>query len=194
MALQGSHPPDDEGHDEISEAHPALHPSITCVPVTPGVNTSGHSSYFQTSRPSTANPEGSPWKASSDFASHEDSAAPSSENPPDSPTQAAAGARTGAELLRRLSLVDTVKPEVVDSDPRAVHPGLNLTGGLISATFCIPHAVTFRGGADWVCHLYFLFKGVADVSSISNQGVVHPRSSTPSRTSPLRRRLGTILS
>lgn len=150
MALQGGHHPDDDGHDVFSEAHPALHPSITSIPVTPGVNNSGRSNYFQTSAPSTADPEGPHWNANSYFAPHEDSVAPSSDNPPESPSQAAAGARTGAELLRRFSLVDSIKPEVADSDPRAVHPALNLTGGLISATFCIPHAVTFRGGADWV--------------------------------------------
>jgi len=151
MALQAGHSPENDGHDVSSEAHPALHPSITSIPVTPGVDTSGQSNYFQTSAPSTANTEdGSHWNANSYFAPREDSAAPSSKNPPDSPSQAAAGARTGAELLRRLSLVDIIKPEVADSDPRAVHPSLNLTGRLISATFAIPHALTFRGGADWV--------------------------------------------
>ena len=154
MASQGGPPPDDDGHDVVSEAHPALHPSITSIPVTPGVDTLGQSNYFQNSAPSTANTEGPHWNANSYFAPTEDSAAPSSApssvEPPDSPSQAAAGARTGAELLRRFSLVDAVKPEVTDSDPRVVHPALNLTGGLISSTFCIPHAVTFRGGADWV--------------------------------------------
>lgn len=146
-----SQAPDDDAHGVFSEADPALDPSITSISVTPGVNTSGRSNYFQTtSGPPTGNPEESHWNANSQFAPDEDSPAQSSENPPDSPSRAAAGARTGAELLRRLSLVDATRPEVADSDPRAVYPGLNLTGGLISATFCIPHTVTFRAGADWV--------------------------------------------
>lgn len=150
MVLQVGQPPDNEGHDVPSESHPALHPSITSIPVTPGVSTSGRSNYFQTSAPPTADPDGPQWNVNSYFAPHGDSTVPSSDNPPDSPSQAAAGARTGAELLRRFSLVDTTKPEAADTDPRALHPGLNLTGRLISATFCIPHAVTFRGRADWV--------------------------------------------
>src|SRR5271156_2014666 len=42
----------------------------------------------------------------------------------DSPSEAAKGARTGAELLRRLSLVDIAQTEIFDIDPRASHPGL----------------------------------------------------------------------
>jgi trehalose 6-phosphate synthase/phosphatase len=72
-----------------------------------------------------------------------------SETRPDSPVKLPREPAL-VQSSRRLSLVDSSRPEILDIDPRAVHPGLNLTGGLISATFCIPHAVEFRSGADWV--------------------------------------------
>ncbi|OCK84490.1 glycosyltransferase family 20 protein [Lepidopterella palustris CBS 459.81] len=133
--------------------HPALHPSITSVPVTPGVHLSGHSAYIE--------PENSPqdaglpfddsrtisgpqWSANSYFA-------PKDQARSSSPTEAAAGARTGEELLRRLSLVGdpTAKRDFVDLDPRAAHPGLNLSGGVISVTFCVPYHIGFSPGLDW---------------------------------------------
>jgi hypothetical protein len=36
-------------------------------------------------------------------------------------------------------------------DPRAANPSLGLSGGVISATFCIPHALQFTKGSEWVC-------------------------------------------
>jgi len=192
MALPKDNSPNG-GHDPFSEAHPALHPSITFIPVTPGVQSLGRSSYMQDSNSSDRNNEGPRWNADSSFAPVEEESTYSySETRPDSPSKAAAGARTGAELLRRLSLVDSSRPEILDIDPRAVHPGLNLTGGLISATFCIPHAVEFRSGADWV-RSSEPYVGMADFTRISNRDVVPRRSSIPSPTSPLLRRLGIIL-
>lgn len=69
---------------------------------------------------------------------------------PGSPVEAVKGVKSGKELLRRLSLVDQVKPEVLDIDPSAVHPGLNLSGRVISAAICIPYKLGHRAGADWV--------------------------------------------
>ena len=69
---------------------------------------------------------------------------------PDSPTRAASGSRSSAELLRRLSLVDSDCPSTPEVDPRAAYPALNLSGRIISATFCIPHSLGFRSGQDWV--------------------------------------------
>jgi trehalose 6-phosphate synthase/phosphatase len=53
------------------------------------------------------------------------------------------------DLLRRLSLTSEspMSPEV---DPRVEHPGLNLSGRLISASFCIPYKLNFQSGSDWV--------------------------------------------
>lgn len=65
------------------------------------------------------------------------------------PVQAARKASSGMELLRRLSLTSdtSMSPEI---DPRVEHPGLNLSGRLISATFCIPYKLNFQSGSDWV--------------------------------------------
>ncbi len=139
--------------DSFSDIHPALHPSITNVPVTPGVALSGKSSYFQ-SPPISPTLRRTPQpfsSAGSNFSPSKRDADPPNRLP-DSPTHVVDGARTGAELLRRLSLIDGVhkKPELVDLDPRAAHPGLQLSGGVISVTFCIPHSVGFKEGADWV--------------------------------------------
>jgi trehalose 6-phosphate synthase/phosphatase len=58
---------------------------------------------------------------------------------------------SGQELLRRLSLVGNASPMTPEVDPRAQHPGLNLSGRMISASFCIPYKLYFQAGSDWVC-------------------------------------------
>ncbi|KAF2807930.1 uncharacterized protein BDZ99DRAFT_420584 [Mytilinidion resinicola] len=140
----------DDKHQD--DAHPALHPSITSVPVTPGVHLAGHSAYIEPDQAeqSTQLPfdeqatPGPQWNANSYFA-------PKDKPRPASPTEAAAGARSGEDLLRKLSLIgDTVgKPDLADVDPRAAHPGLNLSGGVISATFCVPYQIGYSPGLDW---------------------------------------------
>lgn len=71
---------------------------------------------------------------------------------PETPAAAASGAKSGEELLRRLSLVDATPPTVPESIPQQAHPGLHLTGRVISATFCIPYKLGFRPNSDnpWV--------------------------------------------
>lgn len=66
------------------------------------------------------------------------------------------GKRTssGQELLRRLSLMGDASPMSPEIDPRAHHPGLNLSGRLISAAFCIPYKLYFKSGSDWVCNAF----------------------------------------
>jgi trehalose 6-phosphate synthase/phosphatase len=138
-------PPSDGNPPEPDDVHPALDPSITTVPVTPGISTDGGSSYVQTN--SQSNRVGTPnWNTSSYFAP-----SPSDlQGTQSSPAEVAKGARTGAELLRRLSLIDIAKAEEVDVDPRTVHPGLHLSGNVISANFTIPYNVELRFGGDWV--------------------------------------------
>jgi len=68
---------------------------------------------------------------------------------PSSPVDVAKGARSGRELLRRLSLVDSYGTESVDIDPRTAHPGLRLSGNIISATFCIPYQLTHDPKGGW---------------------------------------------
>ena len=67
-----------------------------------------------------------------------------------SPVQAARRASSGMDLLRRLSLTSE-SATLPQLDPRVEHPGLNLSGRLISATFCIPYKLNFQTGSDWVC-------------------------------------------
>jgi trehalose 6-phosphate synthase/phosphatase len=63
---------------------------------------------------------------------------------------------SGQELLRRLSLAGDASPMSPEVDPRAQHPGLNLSGRLISAAFCIPYKLYFQSGSDWVCGAFLL--------------------------------------
>jgi trehalose 6-phosphate synthase/phosphatase len=65
------------------------------------------------------------------------------------PVQTARKASSGMELLRRLSLTSDA-PTSPETDPRVQHPGLRLSGRLISAAFCIPYKIGFRSGSDWV--------------------------------------------
>lgn len=70
---------------------------------------------------------------------------------PISPAEAASGAASGPELLRRLSLVGATSPDSpVVTDPRSAHPGLHLSGRIISAAFCIPYRLSFSPESDWV--------------------------------------------
>ncbi|KAL1995414.1 hypothetical protein VTN49DRAFT_1601 [Thermomyces lanuginosus] len=69
---------------------------------------------------------------------------------PISPAEAASGAASGPELLRRLSLVGATSPDSpVVTDPRSAHPGLHLSGRIISAAFCIPYRLSFSPESDW---------------------------------------------
>jgi trehalose 6-phosphate synthase/phosphatase len=65
------------------------------------------------------------------------------------PVQTAKKASSGMDLLRRLSLTSDA-PTSPEMDPRVQHPGLRLSGRLISAAFCIPYKIGFRSGSDWV--------------------------------------------
>jgi trehalose 6-phosphate synthase/phosphatase len=119
-----------EGQESI---HPGLRPSLTAVPVTPGILPGEYVS------------EDSPSYFAHDISRLQKAMA-------QSPGDAAAGARSNQEVLRRMSL--TGGPKRKDSlneiDPRAANPSLGLSGGIISATFCIPYSLQFRKGADWV--------------------------------------------
>ncbi|PLB51733.1 putative alpha,alpha-trehalose-phosphate synthase subunit Tps2 [Aspergillus steynii IBT 23096] len=66
---------------------------------------------------------------------------------PATPAQAAKDAKTGSELLRRLSLRGA--PPVLEAHPREQYPSLNLSGRIISAAFCIPYKLYLRQGHGW---------------------------------------------
>lgn len=88
------------------------------------------------------------WNANSYFAPKSSSATPAF-SMPRSPGEAAKGAKTSRDILRRLSLVDAERPEVLDVVTTAAYPALQLTGNVISATVCIPYKVGYRSESDW---------------------------------------------
>jgi hypothetical protein len=136
--------------------HAALHSRNTSDPVTPGVHLSGQSAYIDVTSsehntdlpfdPETATP-GPQWNANSYFAPR---GTPASR--PDSPSELTKGAKTAEELLRRLSLAHdpSMKKDLADVDPRAAHPNLHLSGGIISAAFCVPYNIGFAPDLEWV--------------------------------------------
>lgn len=144
--------PDNEGSEsfESRDEHPALHPSITSVPVTPGfgMNEDHEPAKRKNAKlpfdPETAEP-GPSWGVNSYFPKLD------GQDRASSPTEQAAGARTGEDLPRRLSVVSdsSKKYDLADVDPRAAHPGLNLSGKLISATFAVPYNLGYAKGNDW---------------------------------------------
>lgn len=115
------------------------------IPVTPGIS---HFSYLD--------PMNATHLSSRNIASetrHNSSTAESNESRrPISPTEAARGAKTGEELLRRLSLAAQRSPDAapVDVDPRSGHEGLSLSGHVISATFTVPYKIAHKPGEAWV--------------------------------------------
>ena len=71
---------------------------------------------------------------------------------PSSPSEVAAGARSPEDLLRRLSLA-TQRPthsEITGPNPRTTYPGLELSGNVISATFCVPYRISHGSSGKWV--------------------------------------------
>ncbi|KAL4919109.1 glycosyltransferase family 20-domain-containing protein [Aspergillus aurantiobrunneus] len=66
---------------------------------------------------------------------------------PYAPSEVAQHANSGSQLLRRLSLKEVLTLRAGDFQQQ--YPGLNLTGRIISAAFCIPHKLYFRAGQDW---------------------------------------------
>ena len=120
------------------DGHPGLRTSLTKVPVTPGIGLGEYNS--------SGSATDEPSYFTHDIANLRNSMA-------QSPSDAASGAKSHHEILRRMSLTSPGaqrKDSLVDTDPRAANPSLGLSGGVISATFCIPHSLQLRNGADWV--------------------------------------------
>ncbi|KAJ4336102.1 threalose-6-phosphate phosphatase [Didymella glomerata] len=140
-----------ESFEPQESEHPALHPSITNVPVTPGfgLNEEKPPARAQNNNlpfdPETASP-GPSWGNKGSYFPKQNG-----DDRASSPTEQAAGAHTGEELLKRLSVSSesTKKHDLADVDPRAAHPGLNLSGRLISATFAVPYNLGYSKGNDW---------------------------------------------
>jgi trehalose 6-phosphate synthase/phosphatase len=122
--------------DRQESIHPGLRPSLTSVPVTPGMHLGEEPSRKDTD----------PSYFAQDPSRFGDGMA-------QSPVEAASGAASNHEILRRMSLTGSGLhrlESLADIDPRAANPSLGLSGGVISATFCIPHSLRYRQGQDWV--------------------------------------------
>ncbi|CZT10369.1 probable trehalose-6-phosphate phosphatase [Rhynchosporium agropyri] len=123
--------------DRQESVHPGLHPSLTSVPVTPGI----HLGEYDHSEP--RGPDEPSYFVHDRYRLRETMA--------QSPSAAASGAKSNDEILRRMSLNagEERRESLADVDPRAANEALNLSGGIISATFCIPQSLKYRKGQDW---------------------------------------------
>ncbi|TVY67386.1 Trehalose-phosphatase [Lachnellula suecica] len=117
--------------DRQESIHPGLRPSLMNIPVTPGIHLNEYDgasdpSYFSINSPTRSAMA-------------------------QSPSDAASGATSNADILRRISLTSGMqrRDSLFDVDPRAANPSLSLSGGIISATFCIPHSLSYRKGTNW---------------------------------------------
>jgi trehalose 6-phosphate synthase/phosphatase len=120
-----------------------LHSSLSSNAVTPGVSASGGCAY---DNPDPAQGQGADYFTPK---SSDDANAAKAAGLDDPVATAARGARTPAELLRRMSLIDHARNDSASFDPREEYPSLDLTGNVISATFCIPHKVAFAANGEW---------------------------------------------
>lgn len=166
--------------DRQESVHPGLHPSITNVPVTPGIHL-GEYDYSEPRGPDE------PSYFVHDIHKLRETMA-------QSPSAAASGAKSNHEILRRMSLslnsVEQRRESLADIDPRAANPSLNLSGGIISATFCIPHSLKYRKGQDWVSLSVVGSRISANKTRLWILDVAHLPYLTPSHTSLLIARLG----
>lgn len=122
--------------------HPGLRSSLVNVPVTPGIHLGEYASDSSSGAPSATS-----------YFQHDISRL--RETMAHDPELAASGEPTNKDILRRMSLSGGRErsDSLIDTDPRAANPTLGLSGGIISATFCIPHSLAYRKGADWVSGL-----------------------------------------
>jgi trehalose 6-phosphate synthase/phosphatase len=127
--------------DSDNSGHPGLRSSLVNVPVTPGI----HLGEYETSGSS-----GGGSRPTTSYFHHDISKL--RETMAQSPAEAATGAKSHRDILRRMSLTGSKqrRESLSEIDPRAENPTLGLSGGIISATFCIPHSLQYRKGQDWV--------------------------------------------
>ncbi|KAK4182681.1 putative glycosyltransferase [Podospora australis] len=131
---------------------PHLRPSITQVPVTPGITRDAYE--VDDFGKSTAEQE----RLGSDYFSRKavDHAIAPSPGPDTTniagqsfDNKVEAGLREGKEWMKRLSIAMMSGQHESMSEFRKISPDLALTGNIISATFNIPHSLKYRKGADW---------------------------------------------
>lgn len=142
-----SRPPIGERADTLLP--PSLQPSITQVPVTPGIN-------FDTYRSRDTDGQAT-GRTSPSYFSREAAATSQPDITDLSPSEVAATATTTENLLSRMSLAAMGRRQSL-SDIRAAHPDLHLSGNVISATFNIPHTLAYNKGADWVSRVVYSYQ------------------------------------
>jgi trehalose 6-phosphate synthase/phosphatase len=120
--------------------NPILQPSAANVPVTPGI---GLGEY--TSSPESDTNRPTPTYFSGDRV-------PAGDNKAGSISDDAPRWESNRDILRRISLSGAPKRQdsLDELDPRAANPSLGLSGGIISATFCIPHSLQYTKSSGWV--------------------------------------------
>lgn len=141
---------------------PHLNPSVTDVPVTPGID---REAYESGNSDDAAGAGGAQQAEPSYFSRHSVDHAMAASPAPNLTNQQGqsfqskleTGAHEGTEYMRRVSVAVMNPPAPATpsresmSDIRAISPDLALTGSIISATFNLPHSLRYHKGADWVC-------------------------------------------
>lgn len=143
-----------------SSLPPHLRPSVTRVPVTPGITRETYESESSDKSSGAAATEAPGRPEGSDYFSrrsvdHALAASPlpgvTNQEGQSFQNKVDIGAQEGTNFLRRLSAAAIgAAPAETMSDIRAMSPELALSGNIISATFNIPHSLKYRKGADWV--------------------------------------------
>lgn len=124
-----------------------LKPSVTAVPVTPGIDLGAYDAQDET-------PVEGGEPAGGYFArkvvDHNLAPSPAPVDKHQSAEgQIKSGAEAGKDFLQRLRLAAMGSQDSL-SDIRAKYPSLSLSGNIISATFTVPVGLKYRKGADWV--------------------------------------------
>ena len=130
--------------DSDSALPPQLRPSVTKVPVTPGINARTYKSESSgdSRAADAAPPSDSPGYFNSITSSRSHLAvSPDGMEEEQNPDNA----ESPQEILRRLSLSGESLAKI-----REANPDLALSGNIISATFTLPHTLKYRKGSDWV--------------------------------------------
>jgi trehalose 6-phosphate synthase/phosphatase len=137
------------GDDGGAEGH-QFRPSTPPDPVLPTsaiVNTNATELPSTAPQPNTATPSTPQWNPR-----YVENGESSRNAPPTSPREAVSGASSPEELLRRLSLTESRPKHTKHAPPksRKRYPGLELSGNVISATFCVPYKIDHGSDGEWV--------------------------------------------
>lgn len=129
--------------------HPALTDDNINIPVTPSVSNESHAP-LNTGSSMARNPPAHVLESIGANGQPEYVGDAASQHPK-SGLAAANGTSTTDDVLRRLSLTGALSDaDYTSIDPSTAHPGLGLSGSIISATFCVPHKISYSTSGEWV--------------------------------------------